>query len=291
MKYLLKTTYPCLVRTRSEECELDQNETLEIIDEDVLFVYPEEPGRIPFYINLKAPKESDFLSIINHEGQTFLFLENFHNFQVCHKETLYINGKKCAVSIHGRQISFEDDEKRVDYICPHSCKNYKIFKIKDFACIEFDDDLYAYSIKQNKLSHFSGKMDVAGEVLTLTKQFFDSENRERRASYKFEDDITLQNESYVHNSSNPHDKLHNELVPYKFMESIRAKDFEFAYSFLSENLKNQIDDAQMREFFGNFSNFLPLSTTEFVTINDKQKKFVKFNMSGNFVNDIIVELL
>lgn len=287
MKYILKTTYPCLIKTKNDECELNENDLLEIENEDRLFVYPENPEQIPFYVNLKSPKETAFLSILNHHGQTLLFLEDVQNLQVSQKETLNMSGKKCEVSVHGQQISFESENRRVEYLCSHPCELQKIFKLKDYACIQFDADLYAYSIKKNKLSHFSGEISVDGEMLTLTKNFNDSENRKRQAKYKFEDDIIMQEENFIHSSNSER----NELVPYKLMESVKAKDFEHALTFLTENLKNQIDSTQIRDFFGNFSMFLPLSTTEFITISGKQKKYVKFNMQGGLIDDITVDTL
>ena len=67
MKYFLKTTYPCLVKIEDDTFELEEFDTLEIEDEDYLFVYPQK-NLYPFYINLKNPIENEHFSIIKHEN-------------------------------------------------------------------------------------------------------------------------------------------------------------------------------------------------------------------------------
>ena len=50
MKKILKTSYPCLIKTDTDSCELEENDVLEIENEQFLFVYPQN-GSIPFYID------------------------------------------------------------------------------------------------------------------------------------------------------------------------------------------------------------------------------------------------
>ncbi len=287
MKYVLKTTYPCLVKAKNEECELDENDMLEIEDEDTLLIYPEDASSLPFYINLNCPKESQFLSIFPQDNHTLLLLEQLQRLKIVHKQNLSFAGKNCEVAVCGQKIWFDFNNTRVEYFCPHPCKEYNIFKLKDFACIQFEEDLYSFSTKHNKLTHFCGNAEINGDFLTLTKSFNDSAGRQRNAKYKFEEDITVEEENFTHNASTGK----SQLVPYQLMESVKAKDYEFALSLLSENLKSQIDSAQIREFFGNFSSFLPLSTTEFITISGKNKNYVKFSLRENLIDDITVDAL
>ncbi|MBP3431895.1 MAG: hypothetical protein J6K39_03480 [Clostridia bacterium] len=285
MKYLLKTPFECLVKIGEKEYELDANNGLEIEDEERLFVYPLSSP--PFYVNLKNLKENENYSILTHDDCTIILLEERKTLSISQKESFSFAGKACDVEICGNHICFETSDKKIAYTCPHPCKENKVFKIKDYACVQFDDHFYAYSIKNNKLTHFCGELSLNGNSLELKKIFHDSQNREKSATYNFEEDIVVENETFTSDyvCENP------ELTPYKLMESVKAKDFSCALNFLSENLKNSIDCDQIRSFFGNITTFLPLSTIEFITISANQKNFVRFNLADGKVDDITIDFL
>ena len=39
-KYLIKSSYPCLIKTKTDYAEIDANDILEVEDEEYIFVYP-----------------------------------------------------------------------------------------------------------------------------------------------------------------------------------------------------------------------------------------------------------
>ncbi len=81
-----------------------------------------------------------------------------------------------------------------------------------------------------------------------------------------------------------------QLISYKFLESIKAKDYEHALSFLSSNLKEKIGQEQLKEFFGNLSQFLPLNQNEFIIISNNEKQFVSFYIKEQ-IEDISMDKL
>lgn len=287
MKYFLKTTYPCLVKSDTSTFELEENDTLEIEDENIIFIYPES-GKIPFYINLNNPKENDKFSIVNVNNRKVILLETPSRLKLEQTEVLNFSGKNCNITICENSLTFENDSKKITYFCPHTCKNYKVFKLKEFACIQFEEHLYAYNTTKNKLSHFFGEsLQIENDKLTVSRQFCDSDNRHRNATYKFEGDIVLEKEEFLRNHCN----TPAELLPYRLLESVRAKDFEFALDCLADNLRQQIDSNQITEFFGNISAFLPLSTTEYITVDGNKKNFVRFSLKGDKIDDILIDSL
>ena len=64
MKYILKTTYPCIVKTATSSVELDVNDSLEIEDERNVFIYPQNCYQIPFCINLIQKQDSNLFSFV-----------------------------------------------------------------------------------------------------------------------------------------------------------------------------------------------------------------------------------
>ncbi len=288
MKYLLKTSYPCLVKTEAQSEELEENDLLEIEDEKYLFVYPENPRQTPFYINLTSPRENEFYSIIKSKGEKIIFLEPIKRLQVEAKESLSISGQTCDVRINDNYMTFENGTKKITYMCPHICRDYKVFKVKNFVCVQFKNDFYAFNCHKNKLSHIQGdELNFDTDKLVVIRKFNDSFGRERKATYKFEEDINMQDEEFTKNS----EFASAELVPYRLLESVKAKDFSCALTFLSDNLKKNIDEEKLRQFFGNINSFLPLSTTEFITLCEKQKNFVKFEIQNDKIDDILIDAL
>lgn len=289
MKILLKSTYPCLVKSKSEIQEISPNDTLEIENESQIFVYPSDCDNIPFYIDLNTPKDSPFYSFLSYGQKNILLLEKQNKIEVTHKETLNFSGKICQVEISKHHVSFENDKRKISCNIAQFCKDYKLSKIKNFACLQFDNDLYLFDMTKSKLTHLSANnFDWKDNNLNLTKKFHDSLNREKNATYLLDSEMILQKEEFV---SQPTRQQIKGLTPYKFMESIKAKDYQYSFDCLSCNLQEKIDKSQIQQFFGNISSFLPLSEIEFITISNTNKNFIKFEISDEKINDILIDSL
>ncbi len=286
-KILLKTTYPCLIKTDHNACELNENDTLEIENETFLFVYPQN-GNIPFYIDVKAERENQFVSIIKHNDKTIFLLEEVSRVQVEQKEEFNFSGKTCKVCVSETGINFETASKKLNYHWANRIKNHETFKYKNYVCAQFEKDFFAYNVEKNKLSHFSGEsLNFDNGILTITKKYHDSMCREKHSVYNLNNECLLENENFI--SENTHDI--QELLPFKVMESIKAKDYAFALSCLSDELKNQLDDNSLNNFFGNITSFLPLGINEFITLSPNGKNYVKFDILKDKISDISIDNL
>lgn len=289
MKYYLKTPYPCMIKTTSETMYVDENDTLEIDDEKILFVYPESNKQIPFCVNLTTKNESDYFSFFFHQNKNYILLEKPSDLVVCQIESLNFSGKTCKIYVSNNSIKFETDKKSIIYQCHHKCLNYKVFKLKNFACIQFDHDLYSFSMDTNKLVHFEGDSFLfEDDVLTVAKNFSDSTSRIKTAKYKFEENISVDTQSFQSNSTT---NTTIETLPYRFLEGVRAKDYQFIKSCLSDNLKTQLDDEALKKFFGNLQQFLPLNEKEFIIFANNKKYFLTFSLENEKVSDIAMDNL
>lgn len=287
MKTLLKTSYPCLIKTDNDMCELEENDTLEIEEEEFLFVYPQN-GNIPFYIDTKSEIENRFVSIIKHEDKKIYLLEKGESFFVEKKQKLNFLGKTCEICVANNWLSFETEGQKVKFYCSHPCKQYEVFKHKNFAYLKFEKDFYAFCTQKNKLYHFSGdSLTFENGELVVTKKIHDSNNREKTSKYKFDDELTLEDEAFISSKV----QTPKELLPFKAMESIKAKDYAFILNSLSDRLKNQIDAPMLNQFFGNITSFLPLTTSEFITLSKSGKNYVKFTLSNDKIDDISIDNL
>lgn len=287
MKKLLKTTYPCLIKTDIDTCELEENDTLEIEEERFLFVYPQN-GNIPFYVDTKSEVENRFVSIIKHEDKTIFLLEKSANLKIEKKDQLNFSGSPCDIVISDKGISFETPLQKISYSFGHKSFNPQVFKYKNFACVQFENDFYAFDTKRNKLFHICGEdLQFENGKLSAIKKYHDSQGREKKITYRLDENVNLENETLQSDVDN----ARTELLPYKIMESVVAKDFAFISKNLSDSLRSKLDESQLKSFFGNPSGFLPLTTEEFIIFSSKCKNYVKFSLSENKIADISIDNL
>lgn len=290
MKYLLKTPYQCLIKTKSESMELDVNDTLECDDEQMLFVYPTSCEQIPFCINLSIKKDTDQYSFLKHNDQTIIYLEKPEKFEVFQKEELNFSGKRCQIGISKNKIIFETEKQKIDCLCGKSKAPAKIFKTKDFACVLLEHDFFAYSMQDAKLFHLTGEsISFNNGTIITTKKYNDSNCRERVCNYQIDGSIELLDEQIISSQTQENDD--KNLISFKFLESVKSNDFASSQKYLSENLSGKIGQEQIKSFFGILSEFLPLSANEFLAISGSNKKYVTFDLLNGKINDISIDEL
>lgn len=286
MKYTIKTTYPCVIKTQNEYVEIDENSSAECEDEDFVYVYPEQNGT-PFCVNLKEKKDSELVSFISRNGQNFVFLEPQQNSSITKKENVSINGKNCKILIDKKQISFEGQNRIVCHLINHPCKNYKIIKLQNFACVQFDKDFYAYDTQKEKLYHFCGEdFSLDKNTLTVTKTYSDSSGRERKYKVTFSDKLSAKENTFVKK-----EQKEKGLVAYEFLEAVKAEDFACATNLLSEKLKEKIGKTELESFFGKIQQILPISISEFIVYSNAKKLYASFEISNNQICDISLDEL
>lgn len=291
MKYLIKTPYPCLVKTKSEQVELDTNDTLVCVDEQLLYVYPLSNEQIPFCVNLAERYDSDKVSFLRHKDQNIVYLEKAEKFDVFQKEDLNFAGNKhCFVSISKNKVCFETNKQKIDCRCHKSRLSPKVFKVKNFACVQLEEDFFAYNMQNEKLVHLcADSISFDKDTLIATKKYADSNLREKVSKYKIDENITLVDEQII--STQNQATRQEDLISYKFLESVKAGDYDKSEQYLSPSLTGKIGKEQIKSFFGFLSEFLPLSANEFLAISGGEKKYVTFDIQNFKICDISIDEL
>ena len=284
-KIKLKTNYPCLVKTDKESFEIDENDVLEIENEERIFIYPTLFSRknIPFYINLKSLKSCHRYFVHEFDDFSLVVLTYNEELKILYKENFPTLA--CNVVVSQSAVKFEKEDISVEYTLPHNFFNYHIFKLDNYACVEFDDEnLYLFNTKTNVLSHFSGNMDLDKNVLTVKKNLHDLENRVKKVCFKLEEDkIKLESLTFSHDEN----KFSEDMTAYRFLEAVKIKDFDFAINLLEKKTSSE----NLETLFGNVKNYLPLSTNEFVILGENERKFVRFFEKCGKIVDISVDKL
>ena len=284
-KIKLKTNYPCLVKTDKESFEIDENDVLEIENEERIFIYPTLFSRknIPFYINLKSLKSCHRYFVHEFDEFSLVVLTYNEELKILYKENFPTLA--CNVVVSQSAVKFEKEDISVEYTLPHNFFNYHIFKLDNYACVEFDDEnLYLFNTKTNVLSHFSGNMDLDKNVLTVKKNLHDLENRMKKSTFKLEEaKIKLESLTFSHDEN----KNSEDMTAYRFLEAVKIKDFDFAINLLEKKTSSE----NLETLFGNVKNYLPLSTNEFVILGENDRKFVRFFEKCGKIVDISVDKL
>lgn len=290
MKYLLKTPYQCLVKSQSQSVELDTNDTLECDEEQVLYIYPLTAEQIPFCINLSNRADNEKYSFLKHNGQNIIYLEKPEKFDVYKKEDLLFSGKHCNINISKNKLSFETDKQKINCLTDKSKFPPKVFKLKNFACVLLEHDFFGYSMQNERLTHLhADTISLDKNILTTTKKYADSDQREKVCQYEIGDEITLKEQQIIKSQSRSFEE--ENLVSYKFLESVKASDYQNSETYLSPTLSGKIGEEQIKSFFGFLSDFLPLSSNEFIAISGNEKKYVTFDLQNGKICDISIDEL
>lgn len=280
MKYYLKTTYPCIIKTDCQSTYLEENDTLEIEDEKHLFVYPENSYQTPFCVNLLFKQDSPLFSFVKIGKENFIILEKQNFVFINQKEKVAIDGKVCQVLVGKSYISFESENKIIKKL--HNLQNtqYKLFKCGSFVCVQFKSDFYAFDVFKEKLYHFYG------EQISFEKDTLYILKNSQKLKIKFEKELKIMQEN--------NKKIDSEckiLPQYQFLLSLKDKNFESCLDFFSSQMREKLSPEKLQEFFGNFQSVLPLNENEYIVYSYQNKKYVTFEIEDDKICDINIDQL
>ncbi len=291
MKIKLKSSYPCLVKNDNFSFDINENDLLEIEEEENLFVYPISYSRrnIPFYINLNDLKDCTRYSVFELGGEKLIFLNKGDKVDTLMKESLLFGDDKCEIKISFSNLIFENSRCIVKCELESPFENYQVFKVENFACVEFDEkSVFAFNMKKNRLYRFKGdKIEFEKDLIKIYDNLNDVENRKKSCIYKLSTDTVKIEKCEFECEQNG---LEDDMTAYRFLEALKVKDVSFAKNFLGDNLR-KIEETDLANFFGNVSNFYPLSLEEFIVENLEKKTIVRFEMKKGKIEDISVNEL
>lgn len=290
MKYYLVSPYPCLIKTTSQSFELCEGEQLEIENEPFVFVYPQENFLLPFYVNIENERDSQFVSFIKRDNLSYIVLEKQSHLSTTFKETLNFENKVCHIEINSSKISFDTEKKRYDVFHNHNITNYKIYKIKHCAFVQFEKCTYIFSIKTEKLTSIqNAKVEINNDLVLIEKELCDSSKRIKKIEYEIEENgMKLKKQEFSYNENS---RPYKNFVSYKFMEAVKAKDFSRACNMLSKTLVESIDEEKLKVFFGDISCFIFLEINQFLIFSLNTKSFATFSVKNDTIEDISLDSL
>ena len=283
MKYTIKTTYPCVIKTQNEYVELDENDNLECENEDYVYVYPQNTNQIPFCVNLILQQNTKDYVFFNHSKDHFVILKQNTKIEIEQKQIFSHSSKTCKVTVGKQKIVFDGENRVITCQNENLSKTYTAEKVGNFVVVLFKNDAYAYSFEKQKVTHFHGEIqEFENGTLSIVKSFDDNVLRQKTYKVHFGEKMTFEGEMFSSSETSAN------LLCFNFLEAIKAKDFSFATNLLDDNLK--IKKEILPQFFGEISYVLPLNVNEFILLGDKTN-YVSLEVKNGKISDIVLDEL
>lgn len=290
--YKIISSYPCLIKSDTQDLELDKNSTLILEGEKQVSVYPVgKSDNFAFNIDTRQLDQCPFVkSAQEEEGVIIYILDGMRcqNAEVMSfgntnpssievgKDYLTFFGKKCKKTIMTGEYKSFDCYRKFDIMLAHLVKenhhllvafNDKSGHIKSFRAKDV-------TIKNDKITMIQEFDDLAGHRLE-TNLFIDKEGLKKsdcKISYKTE---------------KPHIAYNDRVLPFAFLEAVKAEDYALALSYLSSSL--EMTEAKLKTFLSNLDFFFPTADNKFCFSSGNGLKKISFEIKNGKIIDIDIE--
>ena len=286
---VIYTPYECVIKYKDKEEYLNDEQHL-IIDkfnDEFIYIYPiGKSSNYSFKINLDKGS-TNFYSIIKKDDKILIFLldgilaENIDNFNYKYKDT------ESSIQVSSNSILFVTEKKRKLITFPYKIQKFTCGSLYyiDYVLIQKDDNeqLIAYNVLNNKSKIFKGK-----KIKILKNEFTILKNsdlyEEVIEEYKIDEEgLKIKNKSF----SLTNRKLSENLTAFYFMNAIQNNDYTNAYTSISEDLKKNISEIELKNYFGDISYFYFIDQKTCFAISNNNNKIYEFIIKDNKINEIL----
>lgn len=285
MKIVIYSPYDCIVKSNNDETFLTSNEHLILDEQQKIFVYPTgKSSKYSFEINFNEAA-SPLYRIIQKDDKLLVFLidgllaENVDIFSFSHKN------QDSFIEIGKNQITFKTASHQKAVLLPAKTENIKCGNFEHINYVAFEDKKKSYLIAYNTLSNktrlFQGnniELREDGFVLTNSNSFYKNIVEEYAIDsheLKVKSRTFSQRENYS-----------NNFISYMFISSIKIKDYEGAYSLLSQSLQNHLTIDLLKNYFGEISYFYVIDPLTVFAISNGKNVIYEFNIEQDKIKEI-----
>ena len=268
--------YECLVKYEENEILLTQNDNLEFSSVQKLNIYPTSPQKISFVLDLKNLTSSQFYKVKKIDDCIYVFIVESTSIK-SHDKFNFGNPYPCEIEVSKTEISFNTKDIRKTISLNFNFVNYSIKKIKNLYYVFFENSetstIIIFNPKNYIIKTFSGNIENNADGFAIHEDFFD-------LIYSFEQE-GLKLNSFVAKK-----KIPSSLVSFQFMKSIKLQAYSFAYSLLTETLRNEISITQLKEFIPDVSYFKFVEQNKCFAFSSKKELLLSFETNENGISEI-----
>ncbi len=284
MKTIIYTSFPCLVKYGENKEHISINEHLILEDVSMpIYVYPNGKEKFSFEIDSRS---SPFYRIIEKEGKRLIFLLDGYCAENTTVHNVKYDGETTVIEVGQKQIVFYGLSNKKTINLTRPVGNISVGNFYHINYVKFDDIdkkvIICYNTRNNSAKIFS-----SGDIVIEENGFslFDENENYNSATHKYfidRDGLKIKEENFARKN----EILPNELVPYKFMCSIKCGDYIGASEMLSHHLKSQLDSKALKGFFGDVSYFCMINPCLCFAISDNKDIIYSFTMENDKIKEI-----
>ena len=293
-----------LIEIEKSNYLLEPNEYIEILNCEkpnlLLKIYPIDQINlsIPYCLNLKLDKNKvscgclcskiyDFKNRVEIYLEPFLIQSNI----VLYTNSHTVKNNRYAVACFEDRIKISSLKGEYTYEIQLSSASSFVYENNINILCNFKDkkSLVSFNVVNNVFNCINGdKIEIEeNKVKTLTN-FNDMAKHIRVCEYVLKDDFELENQSLYTKDVEKKSSSCSKLIPYNFFESIKVRDFTQAKTYLSDNLKDNITDEQLLQYFGEFQQIeiLSLDPLRYTLYSTNFAKDYEITMQNNKISEI-----
>ena len=280
MNYLVSTFDCLLVGEDKTTIRANIKYKLTDVEQETLVVFPKRCG-VPFIFNLKTISKN-VLKIKSGNDKYFFLFPNYYNevfvseFNYGANRVVVTISSKLFVTINGELIC----EKNVENL---TFSHFEI--IGELCLIYFEGERNYLVVLKQKTLCFAEYYDEYNET-TSEKYFMSKLNDSLNHGLvchikdkKFDSYLVYLDEDEL--------QLKHTFVPFVFLDCVKAKNYIYSNSLLSEDLKLE-DVKQISKFFPTFDWFYPINENKFILTNKNTLAGIyEFVINDNKISNII----
>ena len=294
-KYKIITAYPCVIKSQSQSCGLDENCTLVLEGEKMVSVYPVgKTDNFAFNIELDKLYESAFYQVNEDDEEAIIYLVDG------------IKSENAQVVNFGTTASphIEIESESVTFHCQNFKRKVLTGKFANFDGYQkfdimlahlYDNDkhlIVAFNKKNGKAKSFKAqKVEIKNDNFILTQNLEDYAGQTLTYTLAFDrEGLKKKNTTFSYNfDERPKLSTCEQVIPFAFLEAIKAENFQLAKSYLSSSLN--IDESNLKSFFGKLDYFFPIADNKFCFHAGDGLQKLTFEIKNGKIVDIDVENL
>ncbi len=277
-----------------------------------LEVFPKNPvvenkRLLPFVVCL----QNDMGKLSTNSSLADLVKFDLENYQLILKEYCvhlqknvaheFNNGTIADVSLNGELILKVNNEAAFKKLFNTSIETTNFIELKNnfFAVLvlkENNEGVVFVFDADNKLvlEKSANKIEITDDGFQILQIFNDVTKNGLVNKYKINETLEMMEEYAVYLKDGPKEINNKRIVPIAFLQCIKAKNFEYAKTFLSSDLEQKVTEDNLSAYFGEWNeictNYLNKNTfNQFALIYGEENKFAKiFNFK--IENDLITNI-
>jgi hypothetical protein len=274
IKLFINSLFPCVINIDDKNLEIDEEVSL-IIDTNNSFdilTYPIIENNFEYLIpysskfyfkNGKINCDNPYTYILKLSDNTYQII--FKPYKIVKEQSTNIllsknfNFDKKKVDC---ELLFDGEyklkiNKEIEIIIPYIINEYNIEKLNNnvflYAKTKNNQNyLLFYDILKNKvaLEIICDTFEIK-DNLTILIKYNDHLKQGQIKKYDL-DNLNQFDEYTVYLNGSPKNAYSLQTIPYVFLEGIKAKNYDYASSLLSENLSKKMDNQKLNSFFKDF---------------------------------------